>query len=85
MSRYLNYCGTKSGRDVDKIKDLALEMEEGSIPVPHLRGAQFHLECKILYKEEINPEKLNGLIDLECYPQKDYSVLFYAEIVNIIE
>lgn len=85
FSRELHYCGTKSGRDTDKIKDLSLILEEGTIPVPHIKGAQFHLECKILYREELNPEKLHGQINLECYPQKDYSVLFYAEIINIIE
>ncbi|HZK10439.1 MAG TPA: flavin reductase [Clostridia bacterium] len=85
FSRELQYCGTKSGRDVDKVKELSLVLEEGTIPVPHLKGAHFHLECKILYKEEIDPKNLDGQVDLECYPNKDYSVLFYAEIVNIIE
>lgn len=85
FSRELNYCGSKSGRDVDKVKDLSLVFDEGTIPVPHLRGAQYHLECKILYREEINPEHFDGQIDLEYYPNKDYSVLFYAEILNIID
>lgn len=85
FSRELNYCGSKSGRDVDKVEDLSLVLEEGTIPVPHIKGAHYHLECKILYREEINPENLDGQVDLECYPKKDYSVLFYAEILNIIE
>ena len=85
FSRELKFCGENSGRDLDKIKDLALVIEEGSIPVPHLKGAQFSLECRILYREEINPENLHGEIKQETYPDGDYSVMFYGEILNIID
>ena len=85
FSRELLYCGTKSGRDVDKISELGLILEEGTIPVPHLMGAEFHLECKILYQEELNPDKLAGEIRHEHYQKEDYSVLIYGEILNILE
>ena len=85
FSRQLEFCGTNSGRDLDKIKELSLILEEGTIPVPHMKEVQFNLECRILYKEEINPDNLQGQINLEYYPKEDYSVMLYAEIINIIK
>lgn len=85
FSRELKFCGNNSGRDLDKIEELHLNLEEGTIPVPHIKGMDFTMECKILYREEINPHKLHGQINLECYPKEDYSIMFYAEIVNIIK
>lgn len=84
FSRELHYCGTKSGRDVNKVEELGLILQEGTIPVPHLQGAEFHLECKILYQEELEPTKLAGEIRHEHYPKEDYSVLIYGEILNIL-
>lgn len=40
--------GTMSGREVDKIAELGLELEEGTrIGTPHIKNAMAFLECKI--------------------------------------
>ncbi|MGB4504079.1 MAG: flavin reductase family protein [Syntrophaceticus sp.] len=43
------FCGTKSGRDVDKVKELGLATDPGEIiAVPRLKGALANLECKLV-------------------------------------
>jgi len=40
--------GTMSGREIDKIKKLGIELEEGvKIKIPHIKIAMAFLECKI--------------------------------------
>ena len=41
--------GTMSGRDVDKVKELGIELERGvKIETPHLANAMAFLECKVV-------------------------------------
>ena len=49
----LGFCGTKSGRDVNKIEALGLHLEEGeTVSVPAIRELPLTLECKVIYKQE---------------------------------
>ena len=46
-------CGTKSGRDMDKFKELGLETEPGmTVSVPGIRQLPLTLECKVLYQQD---------------------------------
>ena len=48
-SKILGFCGTKSGRDTDKIAELGLDLVESSVvSVPGIRQLPLTLECKIL-------------------------------------
>ena len=52
-SEIIRICGTKSGRDMDKIRDLNLTLEEPmNISVPGIKELPLTLECKILYRME---------------------------------
>ncbi|AFV12036.1 FMN reductase-like protein [Thermacetogenium phaeum DSM 12270] len=43
------FCGTKSGRDVDKVKELGLPTEPAEvIGVPRIKGALANLECRLV-------------------------------------
>ncbi len=49
MLKEVWFCGTKSGRDVNKIKTLNLELEKGvKIKTPHLKHCAGFLECKVI-------------------------------------
>ena len=80
MSDALDFCGTKSGRNVDKFKACNLELlpgEKVKTPVIKLRGLFF--ECAIVYKSAINPKHLVESYT-HLYPQKDYHTIYYGEI-----
>lgn len=80
MSAALDFCGTKSGKNVDKFKACSLELlpgEKVKTPVIKLRG--LHFECAIVYKSAIDPKHLVESYT-HLYPQKDYHTIYYGEI-----
>lgn len=49
-----DYCGTRSGRDVNKWKELNLTREEASIvKVPMIKEFPWNMECKIIKRIEL--------------------------------
>ena len=81
----LNYCGTKSGKDVDKSKETGLtpcSSEKGSI---YFAEARLVIECEKLYYQDINPAHfLNESIN-ENYPQKDYHRIYIGEVTQCLQ
>jgi flavin reductase (DIM6/NTAB) family NADH-FMN oxidoreductase RutF len=48
MAAICDYCGTKSGKNVDKFKDLSLHKEKGlNVNVPLINECPVNIECKV--------------------------------------
>lgn len=83
----LGFCGTKSGRDHDKIAQLGLHTEQPLyIDVPGIRELPLTLECKVVYR---NDQPVNGIpqqILDRYYPEqngvRDHHIAYYGEIVG---
>ncbi len=83
--KILGFCGTKSGRDLDKIQAMNLTLEEPEkISVPGIRELPLTLECKVLYRQAQNANGLSQEIISRYYPGEvqDHHTAFYAEIVS---
>jgi len=85
MNDAVMFCGTKSGRDVDKYKACNLELVDGQqVATPIIKTPGLHFECKIVYKSAMDPAHLikeyEGL-----YPEKDYHTIYFGEIVACYE
>ena len=85
----LSYCGTKSGRDTDKIADLGLTLEEPEqISVPGIRELPLTLECKVIYKQDQDPAAIDPEIQKRSYPpffpdgRSDYHTAYYGQILD---
>lgn len=79
----LNFCGTKSGKNVDKISQtglIPLVTEHGSIGYEQSRLC---IECRKIYFDDLKPENflLPG-VESKQYPKKDYHRIYIGEIVN---
>ncbi len=78
----LNFCGSRSGRNVDKIKTTGLKpllSENGGITYEQ---ARLCIECKKIYYDDLNPEHfLKPDTDDKFYPNKDYHRMFIGEIL----
>lgn len=49
-----DYCGVKSGRDVDKFKELHLTAEKADhVQAPLIKECPVNIECKVVKKEEL--------------------------------
>jgi flavin reductase (DIM6/NTAB) family NADH-FMN oxidoreductase RutF len=82
MSKELAFCGTKSGRDVNKFKECNLETGKSQkIVSPIIETAGYHYECKIVYSSAMHPALLAKDYDNLLYPLKDYHTLYFGEIM----
>lgn len=82
----LSICGTRSGRDIDKIQELGLTLEESeTISVPGIRQLPLTLECKVIYRQDqdplaITPENIARYYPKENGPNGDFHTAYYGEI-----
>ena len=86
--RILGYCGTKSGRDLNKIQDLGLTLVDSDhVDVPGIRELPLTLECKVIYKVKQEVSRIPQNIQERYYPMdaqgnQDFHDAFYGEIVG---
>ena len=84
----LGFCGSKSGRDVDKIKELGLTLEEPeTISVPGIKEFPITLECRVVYKQDQNLSFLDEDKRLRYYApgtanDGDYHTAYYGEVLS---
>ncbi|MDQ0203644.1 flavin reductase family protein [Pectinatus haikarae] len=91
--KILGFCGTKSGRDVDKIEALNLTLEAPEIiAVPAVRELPLTLECRAIYVQKQDEHAIAQETKKKYYPQdvdsffydanKDFHTVYYGEIVS---
>jgi flavin reductase (DIM6/NTAB) family NADH-FMN oxidoreductase RutF len=82
LKQQLAFCGTKSGRDVDKFKACNLTAEPGKVVnTPIIGECDLHYECKIVYQQAMEPALINEEILQKSYSKDDYHIIYYGEIV----
>lgn len=82
----LKLCGSKSGREVDKVKACGFTLAYGPGDAPYFQEAKLVLVCKKLYFDDIDPTHFqDGDIDPKNYPNKDYHRMYIGEIVEVLE
>ncbi len=79
----LTFCGTKSGRDVDKFKACGLkyELKDGACI---LDGAKVTLVLKKLYAQDIKEECFTNKAPLSNYKNSDYHRAYTCWVTDII-
>lgn len=80
----LNLCGTRSGRDINKLEVCNLHVEKCmSVNAFFISESAFHFECRIVHKHFLDPATLDPAIIKRYYPQKDYHMVYYGEIIGM--
>ncbi|WP_077611131.1 flavin reductase family protein [Clostridium sp. Marseille-P2415] len=91
--KILGFCGTKSGYEVDKTKELNLTLETPeAITVPAVKELPLTLECRIVYKQKQDQNEITEENKSMFYPQdvdstfhganKDFHTAYCGEIVS---
>lgn len=91
--KILGFCGSQSGRDMDKIAALGLHLEEPeAISVPGIRELPLTLECKVIYRQAQDLSAIPQALQERYYPQNvsgnaaganaDIHIAYYGEIVS---
>lgn len=89
----IGYCGSKSGENINKLEDMKLTIVRGTkVNSPAIKELPLTLECKIIYKQEQDPDNMPINIKDAHYPinvpsynpmaNRDYHTVYYGEIVN---
>ncbi len=82
----LGVCGTKSGRDMDKFKELNLTAVPGeTVSVPAIAQLPLTLECKVIYQQDQDLSALNLADRNGCYKpgtaeENNFHTAYYGEI-----
>ena len=79
----LKYCGTKSGRDVDKIKECNLTLKFTDNRTPYFEEARVIIEGKKIYVDDIDPKNMLDKELKTLYPESQFHRVYTIEIENI--
>lgn len=82
----LSLCGTKSGRELDKIKECGFTVLTAESGAPYFEEAELVLVCKKLYTGRIEPDGFHDeALREKNYPNKDYHHYYIGEIVECLK
>jgi flavin reductase (DIM6/NTAB) family NADH-FMN oxidoreductase RutF len=79
----MNLCGSKSGREIDKMNIEGLETLETPSGNLIFKQSKLVLECRKIYYDDIKPEFFLSFDIEKIYAKKDYHRFFIGEIINV--
>jgi flavin reductase (DIM6/NTAB) family NADH-FMN oxidoreductase RutF len=93
----LLYCGTRSGRKVDKVKETGLTPTRGTKGCVYFAEADMVIECRQLYWQDIEPRHFLDRSIHKNYPssrpsstktrlgKKDYHRVYVGEVLRVLK
>lgn len=79
------FCGAKSGRDVNKVKETGLTAVKDR-EAPYFAEAELVFICRKLYAQDFDPACfVDKELDGKNYPKKDYHRMYIGEIVAVLK
>ncbi len=81
----LQICGTKSGRDIDKVKETGLTPAFTGDGVPYFEEARLVLVCKKLYAQDLNEDSIIEEAVKSNYSGDNYHRMYISEIVSVLK
>lgn len=81
MRPYVNMCGTKSGRDLDKLADVDVVTGQ-TVDAVVLPECPLIYECKVVHTNDVIPQNLALDVAQRAYPRGDYHRVYYGQIMG---
>jgi flavin reductase (DIM6/NTAB) family NADH-FMN oxidoreductase RutF len=83
MREWVTFCGTRSGREVDKFAAYKMSVSKAQ----HIEGITIDAcplvyECRVVHVNEIVPAALTPEIESRAYRGADYHRFYYGEILG---
>lgn len=83
FNKEIAFCGAQSGAYCDKFKETGLKtISSKKVSSLSLKDAEIVLECKTLYKKNIEQENLSDLILARYYSDGDFHQIITGMILN---
>lgn len=84
LKKELEYCGSNSGKDIDKFKEIGLNIIPSyHVTSPIIKECGLFIEAKIIYRNELDPSHFCSSEVASIYDKKDYHVYYHGEIVDV--
>jgi flavin reductase (DIM6/NTAB) family NADH-FMN oxidoreductase RutF len=76
-------CGTKSGRDGDKLAEARLAAEKGtSVLAPTIAECPIVYECQVMHRNDVLPDELVRELQEGPYASGDYHRVYFGRILS---
>ena len=80
----LTLCGSKSGRDVDKVKECGFTVKTAQCGAPYFEQASLVLVCRKRFAQPMDPQRIPEDVKERWYPQQDYHTMYIGEMVEAL-
>ena len=81
----LNLCGTKSGRNTDKVKECSFTAAAAECGAPYFEQAELVLVCRRRMAMPMDPALMPEDVKDKWYPDRDYHTMYWGEIVEALQ
>lgn len=83
MEEVTTYCGSVSGRDVNKFEVKGLTpIPSSRLKTPIIKECIIHFECRVIYRNYLDPAELDKPILTEIYGKTtDFHRIYFGEIL----
>ena len=87
MTKELAFCGSKSGRDTDKLSVLGLHTVSAVYGAQNgFEGCRYHIECRILHRSELDEALIaDSTLSQRYYAHGDPHSMYIGEILGVTE
>ena len=80
----LTVCGTKSGRDMDKVKECGFTVKTAQCGAPYFEQAELVIVCRKRFVQDFDPANIPEDEKEKQYPNADYHTMYIGEIVEVL-
>ena len=80
----LSLCGSRSGRDIDKVKECGFTVRTAECGAPYFEEAELVLVCRKRFAQPMEEANIPQEIRDKWYPQKDYHTMYIGEIIEVL-
>ena len=80
----LKLCGSKSGRDIDKVAETGLTPAFTEDGIPYFAEAKLVLVCKKMYAQFLNAESIVDNDAVDKWYDNDFHKMYISEIVEVL-
>ena len=82
LAAAVSHCGTVSGRDHDKFREMHLTtVSSREVRPPIIQECVVHYECRTLHRNDLVPDALVEAVREEFYGNDDFHRVYFGEIV----
>ncbi len=81
LARACGLCGSKSGREMDKLSELGLRARPGDeVKAPLIDACPIQYECTVVQAHDMDPGRLNPEIADSAYANGDFHRVYWGRI-----